>query len=128
MVGTQRREVVVVDRWFADIQLTTVTSENESGAFVATSAMLERGHRHIGCLQGRPGTSSNDERLRGFRQALESNDLEFRASSIQGDDFSEASGYRSTCELLELHPDLSALFALSNQNARVRSAFLPNGI
>jgi len=53
-------KVVVVDRWFADVQLTTVTSENEHGAFVATSAILEKGHRRIGCLQGRPGTSSNE--------------------------------------------------------------------
>src|SRR5690606_30657262 len=26
-------------------------------------------------------------------------------------------GYRSSCELLEMRPDLSAMFALSNQNA-----------
>lgn len=109
--------VVVVDRWFADIQLTTVTSENEHGAFAATSAMIEKGHRQIGCLQGRPGTSANEERLQGFRQALRDNQIEADAEFVRGDDFSEASGYRSTCELLDMHPELSGLFALSNQNA-----------
>ena len=62
--------VVVVDRWFPDLQFATVTSENEQGAFAATTAMIEKGHRHIGCLQGRPDTSANEERLQGFRQAL----------------------------------------------------------
>ncbi len=110
-------KVVVVDRWFGDMQLTTVTSENEHGAFLATNAMIEKGHRIIGCLQGRPGTSSNDERLSGFSKALIDHELDFDVNLIQGDDFSEDSGYRATCRLLDSYPNLSGLFALSNQNA-----------
>lgn len=109
--------VVVVDRWFSDVQLPTVTSENERGAFVATCAIIEKGHRLIGCLQGHPGTSSNEERLQGFKNALRSSHLEVDPTVIRGDDFSEESGYRSSCELLDAHPELSALFAFSNQNA-----------
>lgn len=109
--------VVVVDRWFSDLQLTTVTSENDAGALAATSAIIRAGHRKIGCLQGRLGTSTNDERLHGFRTALAANQIELDDSLIRGDDFNEPSGYRSTCELLEMHPDVTALFALSNQNA-----------
>jgi LacI family transcriptional regulator, galactose operon repressor len=84
---------------------------------MAASAIIDEGHRQIGCLQGRPGTSSNDERLQGFRNALHINNIGVDPSLIRGDDFSEDSGYRSTCELLELHPEMSAMFALSNQNA-----------
>src|SRR4029079_12566492 len=102
---------------FADIQLPTVTSENEHGAFVGTSAIIEKGHRRIGCLQGPPGTASHDERLLGCARALEVNKIEPDSNLIQGDDFSEASGYRSTCQLLDAYPALSALFALSNQTA-----------
>lgn len=109
--------VVVVDRWFPDVKLTTVTSENERGAYMATKALLDKGHHQIGCLQGRPGTSSNTERLRGYTQALEASQVESSAEFVRGDDFSEASGYRASCELLEMHPNLSAIFALSNQNA-----------
>ena len=109
--------VVVVDRWFPDIQLTTVTSENERGAYAATSAIIDKGHRQIGCLQGRPGTSSNNERLQGFKEALRANKIEPDATFIRGDDFSEASGYRSSCELLEMYSELSAIFAFGNQNA-----------
>jgi LacI family transcriptional regulator len=109
--------VVVVDRWFSDIRLTTVTSENERGAFVATSALVDKGHRVIGCLQGRPGTSTNNERLQGYQGALTANDLELNSKLVRGDDFSEESGYRSTCELLDSNPRISAVFAFSNQNA-----------
>jgi LacI family transcriptional regulator len=109
--------VVVVDRRVANVQLPAVTSDNERGALVATSAVIEKGHREIGCLQGRPGTSSNDERLQGFTSALLAHKIEPDPALVRGDDFSESSGYRSTCELLEMHPGLTAMFALSNQNA-----------
>jgi LacI family transcriptional regulator len=109
--------VVVVDRWFADIGLTTVTSENERGALAAMSSMIKKGHRQIGCLQGRPGTSTNDERLQGYKAALQNAGIPLDATLVRGDDFSEDSGYRSTCELLENHPALSAVFAMSNMNA-----------
>lgn len=109
--------VVVVDRWFSGVSLPTVTSENERGAYAATSAMIDKGHRTIGCLQGRHDTSTNDERLLGYTNAMRANGVEPNSSLIRGDDFSEESGYRSTRELLEAHPDLTALFALSNQNA-----------
>ncbi len=109
--------VVVVDRWFNDIHLPAVTSDNERGAFLATSAIIDKGHRQIGCLQGRAAASTNGERLAGFTSALRANNIEPDPSMIRGDDFSEASGYRATCELLDMHPELSAVFALSNQNA-----------
>src|SRR6185369_10907889 len=75
-VEQSKANVVVVDRWFPDLRLTTVTSENERGAFEGTNAILARGHRVIGCLQGRPGTSANDERLLGFKTALQKNGIE----------------------------------------------------
>ncbi|HVT28887.1 MAG TPA: substrate-binding domain-containing protein, partial [Lacipirellulaceae bacterium] len=77
----------------------------------------EMGHRQIGCLQGRPGTSTNDERLLGFKNALQAHRIRSDVSFICGDDFHEVSGYRSTCDLLKAHPAMTALFALSNQNA-----------
>jgi LacI family transcriptional regulator len=109
--------VVVVDRWFADVHLTTVTSENERGALAAMSSVIAKGHRHIGCLQGRPGTSTNHERLQGYKTALADAGIDLDLSLVRGDDFSEDSGYRSMCELLDKHPNLTAIFALSNMNA-----------
>jgi LacI family transcriptional regulator len=112
-----RANVVVVDRWFSGVHFTTVTSENERGAYTATRAMLEKGHRSIGCLQGRPGTSSNDERLEGFQKALRESKLKQHPQLVRGDDFSEDSGYRSTCEILDADLGVTAIFAFSNQNA-----------
>jgi LacI family transcriptional regulator len=109
--------VVVVDRWFTSVHLPTVTSENEQGAYTATRAMIDKGHVVIGCLQGRRDTSTNDERLLGYKRAMGAADLDAQPSLVRGDDFSEESGYHSTCELLAAHPEMSAVFAFSNQNA-----------
>ncbi len=109
--------VVVVDRWFPDIALPTVAAENAIGSHAATSALIAKGHRQIGCLQGRPGTSSNNERILGYKRALTANDIKFNKSLIRGSDFSEESGFHAACELLKTHPELTALLALSNQNA-----------
>ena len=109
--------VVMVDRWFADVRLPTVTSENDTGAFAATSALIKKGHRTIGCLQGRPTTSTNNERLQGYKGALEANGINFSPALVRGDDFSEESGYRSSCEFLDMRPDMTAIFAFGNQNA-----------
>jgi LacI family transcriptional regulator len=110
-------KVVVVDRWFSGTLLTTVTSENERGAFAATSALIEKGHRQIACLQGRPGTSTNNERLQGYKNAFRAHKLSANSVLVEGDDFSEDSGYRSTSQLLAQYPGITALFAFSNQNA-----------
>src|SRR6476469_6775130 len=83
-VQQRKANVVVVDRWFPDLELTTVTSENERGAFEGTNAILARGHRLIGCLQGRPGTSANDERLDGFKKALRTHQIKADDSLIRG--------------------------------------------
>ncbi len=114
---TSGANVVVVDRWFSGVALPTVTSENEGGAYAATSAMVANGHQKIGCLQGRPGTSSNDERLQGYQKAMRAHKLEPMPTLVRGDDFSEESGYRSTCELLDAHVGISAIFSFGNQNA-----------
>jgi LacI family transcriptional regulator len=109
--------VVVVDRWFSDVRLTTVSSENERGAFIATSEIIKQGHRKIGCLQGQCATSTNNERLAGYQKALEDSGIKVDLTYVRGDDFSQESGYRSTCELLDEHRDMSAVFAFGNQNA-----------
>jgi LacI family transcriptional regulator len=55
--------------------------------------------------------------LQGYKKALRANRIVPTSTLVRGDDFSEESGYRSTCELLEAHPGLTAIFAFSNQNA-----------
>jgi LacI family transcriptional regulator len=108
---------MLVDRGFPDSRMVTVTSDHRGGAEEVARLLTRRGHRAIGILQGLPGTLPNEERLSGIRQVLQSASIEFSPSFVRGDHFSESSGYEATRWLIGNHPEITALIALSNQNA-----------
>ncbi|HEX3134555.1 MAG TPA: LacI family DNA-binding transcriptional regulator [Planctomycetota bacterium] len=109
--------LVVVDRGFAGGALLTVTSDHAQGARALAAVLLNAGHRHIGVLQGRPGTLANDERLSAFKESLADAGVRLPTSHVRGEAFSESSGKTAAMALLSSQPAITALFALSNQIA-----------
>jgi len=109
--------VVMVDRVFRNTQFLSVTSAHHEGAAQAVDLLLASGHRTIGVLQGIPGTLPNEERINGYRQALRRRQITYDRALIRGENFSAASGYTACMSLLAERPDVTALFAFSNQNA-----------
>ncbi len=106
--------IVLVDRYFSDLKVPFVASDNVRGAYEATRYLLARGHRRIACIQGLAGTSPNTLRIRGYRLALADHRVPFRSSLIVGNSFSLQNGYDQTRRLLDQRPDLTAIFAFSN--------------
>jgi LacI family transcriptional regulator len=111
-----RLPIVLVDRFFPDLPLPYVSSDNVSGARQATEMLISNGHRRIACLQGLRGTSPNESRVRGYKEALAHHHLPIEESLIVGDSFTEQSGYIETKLLLRTEPDVKAILALSNLN------------
>lgn len=109
--------IVLVDRFFPELPLPYVSSDNVRGAREATEHLLNNGHRSIACLQGLAGTSPNDCRIRGYREALSKHQIPFNEYLVVGDSFTEQSGYIETKLLLRNQPQVSAILALSNLNA-----------
>jgi LacI family transcriptional regulator len=112
-----RLPIVLVDRFFANIALPYVSSDNATGAKQATKLLITSGHRRIACLQGVHGTSPNESRVRGYKEALAQHHLPVAENLIVGDSFTEQSGYIETKLLLRSEPDVKAILALSNLNA-----------
>lgn len=112
-----RLPIVLVDRFFPDIPLPYVSSDNVSGARQATALLIANGHRRIACLQGLRGTSPNDLRIQGYKEALAEHYIPIDDALIVGDSFTEQSGYIETKLLLKTEPDVTAILALSNLNA-----------
>jgi LacI family transcriptional regulator len=79
-----RLPMVLLDRVLPDFAGPSVTSDNFSGARDATRLLLAHGHRRIGCLQGRPDSSVQEERLRGHQAALAEAGLELDVSLLSG--------------------------------------------
>ena len=109
--------LVFVDRYFPDLQAPYVGCDNAAGARAAVEHLLAKGHRHIACLQGLCGTTPNDQRLSGYREAQAAHQIPFDASLIVGDSFTEECGYRETRRLLTARPDVTALLCFCNLSA-----------
>jgi len=113
-LANKRWPVVLADRYFPGLPLPYVVSDNRTGSREAVEHLIENGHRRIACVQGSCGTSPNEDRLQGYREALTSRQMEVDESLVVGDSFGEQNGYISTKLLLKSAPDITAIFALSN--------------
>jgi LacI family transcriptional regulator len=69
--------LVFVDRRARHLDADSVVSDNFRGAMKAVGHLLDRGHRRIGFLGDLLSISTAEERLRGYRHALESAGVAF---------------------------------------------------
>jgi LacI family transcriptional regulator len=106
--------LVLVDRYFPGLRIPYVASDNFVGAADATRLFLDNGHRRIACLQGLRGTSPQEDRLRGYKEALSSRGLPIDEALIAGDSFGEQSGYITMKLLLRGGCPFTAVLAFSN--------------
>lgn len=106
--------MVLLDRYFPELDLPYVTSDNYRGALEATEYLIAKGHRRIACIQGLPDSSTNIDRVAGFRDAMAKHGVEVDESLVVGDDFSERNGYIETKLLLQNNRRPTALFSLGN--------------
>ena len=86
---------VTVDRPVALDGVTSITIDNVAGGYTATKHLLSLGHRKIGALTGPMKGRTSQERLEGYKKALDEFHVPFDNSLIMEGDFTVDSGYRS---------------------------------
>ena len=69
--------------------------DNILGGYLATKSLIDAGHTRIGCLTGPMENKSAQDRLKGFKQALESNNLKFDKDLIIEGNYRYSSGYKA---------------------------------
>jgi len=106
--------MVVIDRYFPELECPSIISDNYQGALDGVNYLLENNHRIIGCIQGFLKTSVNDDRVRGYRDAHKTHNITFDDSLIVGDSFGEQNGYISAKILLNRTVKPTAFFTFSN--------------
>lgn len=106
--------VVCVDRSLARAETDLVDVDNYQGALDAVNHLLDRGHRHIGLIEGRVQVSTSRERRRGYLDALAARGLAARREYMRVGDFKQESGRLIARELLELRRPPTALFVCNN--------------
>lgn len=98
-----------------------VAADDEEGGRLATTHLLDLGHRRIGFLSGDSGPAAH--RSTGYRQAMTAAGLgELLADGGPGDPVDRAGnsgtteddGYRAAAALLDRHPDVTAILAAND--------------
>lgn len=88
--------LVVVDRDFKKMVADYVVADNRRGGYLATSHLIELGHRVIACIAGPSAVTPSAERVTGYRDALDEHSLPFDSRLIRRGDFGAASGFEAT--------------------------------
>lgn len=92
-----------------------VDVDNVSGARKAVEHLLQLGHRRIGLITNAPPQyTSSEDRLEGYRQALQAYGVPFQADLVHWGHFTEESGYATMAELLDRSPAVEAAFVASD--------------
>jgi len=93
--------VVVIGRLIPGMEDDCVSLDNETGGYVATKSLLESGHRQLACITGPLWKSDGQERLAGFRRALEEYGLSVDQRMVVEGDYEESSGRNGMEQLLQ---------------------------
>ncbi len=106
--------VVAVDRRLGRHDVDTVVGDNLRGARLATEHLLASGCRRIACITGPTQTTTAQERLEGYRQAVTAAGLKVDEDLIMVENFKEDGGYDGAERLLSLEDRPDGLFVANN--------------
>jgi DNA-binding LacI/PurR family transcriptional regulator len=105
---------VAIDRRVTNVDIDSVLVDNVGAARQAVLHLLEMGHRRIGAVVGTPVSSTGEERLRGYVEALQVYGIAIEPELIRTGMPRVPTGHDFTNELLALPHPPSAIFAGNN--------------
>ena len=97
--------------------VTTLGIANYGGARQATAHLLSLGHRRIAHITGSPEMYESQERQLGYAEALQEAGVAPDGTLTAAGDWSSASGYGATLELVDHDSGFTALFAQNDRMA-----------
>ncbi len=118
LLAEEHVPAIVIDRVPGSIDASTITTDNRNGTREAVAHLQLHGHTVIGCIGGRSGTESADERVAGWREQQLLSGYPAGGGLVHRSDFTEAGGYSGARELLTSLTDRpTALFVSSDIQA-----------
>lgn len=87
------------------------------GGRTATEHLLLTGRKRIGFINGQQGVDAARDRLRGYKQALASNDIAFDPALVRPGNWQPSTGYAMTRELMALDTPPDAIFCANDMMA-----------
>ena len=108
--------IVLVERYNNE-QIDAIGIDNFKAGYSATNYLIEIGHRKIIFIMGDPQLCLYEQRLAGYRKALEDNDIKFREDYVLWESYDTISLYTQIKKMFERIPDIEAIVASSDPKA-----------
>jgi LacI family transcriptional regulator len=109
--------VVVDPANMPDPDVPSVGATNWAGGLAATQYLLDRGHQRIAAITGPAEYLCSRARLDGYRFALERAGIVYQPGLVRNGTFANEGGFIRGCELLDLDPRPTAIFAGNDEQA-----------
>lgn len=94
--------IVFFDRCVENVGASCVSVDDENSSYLITKHLIDHGYKKIAHLSGPENLSVGRERLRGYKRALEENQLPFKNQWVVKSGFREDGGYKAMNEIFEL--------------------------
>ncbi|NVK34343.1 MAG: LacI family DNA-binding transcriptional regulator [Rhodobacteraceae bacterium] len=108
------RPSVLVNCYDQNRRLPSIVPGDVAGGRSATEHLLQAGRRRVALINGQEGLDNPRDRLRGYKQALASNDLTFDAKLVRYGNWEPSSGYSETHALMDLANPPDAIFCAND--------------
>ena len=96
-------------------EIDCVRTDSYAGARNATRHLLEYGAHRVACITGPHGVATAEERLEGYREAMENSRITLDPELIEYANFREDGSYRATRRMLSLPNPPDAIFVANNR-------------
>ncbi len=107
--------VVLIDRHTEGMDCDCIMSDNHAASYSAAEILIKAGHRNIGILVGPDEMYTPIERLEGFCAACSDNGISVNSTLIKKGGYDIDSGYKMTCDLLDMKNPPTAIYATNNE-------------
>ncbi len=112
ILESKNTPLVVLDRCIdGDHYDASVFFDNFRGAYIAVNYLINNGHKNIAFISGPKSLVISQNRLRGYRMALEERNIKVKEDIIVEGDFQFESGYKRAAELIDQGKEFTAIFA-----------------
>jgi LacI family transcriptional regulator len=108
---TRHFPLVLFDRFPSGFTGTAVVTDNVQASLEATNYLIQLGHRRIATIAGTQGILTADERVDGFRSAMNDAGLKVQQEYVKRGNFSMNGGWERALELLNLPTTPTAIFS-----------------
>lgn len=93
----------------------SISINNRKAAAMATEYLINNGHKNIGLVLGeKRDYGISKERYEGYKDALEKHNIKYQEHYIVYGEYECRDAYNETKRLLNSHPEITAVFAISD--------------